>query len=1129
MTLGLTVPIAAAGAAALQSFGDFERLQNALVAITGDASIAAEQFERLKVIAEAPGLALPQVVKASASLQAVGLSALEAEETIKQYGNAVARSGGGAAEFDGAVLALTQIASKGKISAEELNQLGERIFEIRPALQAAFGTSNSEELQKLGISAQDFIARTTAELGKLERVQGGLSNSFENFRDSVQGSLATLGKAISDSIDFPAILNGISDAIKSVTNAFNDLSPEQKRFAVVFAGLTALVGPAVFAYGKLTQAYGLLRVEYYRIITAALAKVKAELLAKGATEAAEKATITSTLAIRASLAAIAPYLLAIGALVAVAYGLSKAMDKAGESINVVTELNQQASESVATEKAQTQALIGVINDQTKSINDKKGALAELKKINPEYFGDLDIERDGIKKINDQYTDYIANITKAAKAKIGGEKLEQLLKDEITSLNQINEIEKKITDQTLKLGKARQNTSALGASTGSMGSYSAVLAIEQQITNLKNQKQALQDSQNQIKNNIKETENFIIANTNFNKTIDDGGGGGGGISDNLKKQLQEISNELAEVDKLFKAGLITGSEASEEKLKLLEDRLKLLVINGFNPTSQAVLSTKNEIKNLQNELGQQFATVDIFDNLSKQFTNLDNQLKVGTITSFQATSEKVQLLTAEMQRLKDEGVSPASEEFQRLTKIYDNLANAGNTIDISINTLIDNFKSAGLALNSIEKTALDELSSKISEVQNKSSKGLIGSTDASIEKVDAINNALKTLTEQNLGESNLAKELQNQLVNLNPFIEQVGFLKSEMQRLKDEGISPTSEEFQKLNKSYIELGEEQDNYVKNIAALITGVKDLSDPFNEIQTDTLTELSKQITIIQDKTKAGLLSDTDADVERINAIKSALNTLIEQGLGGTDAAAKLQEQLKGAESSVKTTYTNIFDFLGNKIASLPGIAEKLGENVQTLGPKIGKAFEGAVAAVQQVFSTFGAFFDMQEAKIDQFEEKEKERIANSIMGEEAKEAALANLNEKVLKKRKALARKQAALDKASALFSATIAGANAVLQALAVPLIGPVLAKITAGLVAAQLAFIAATPLPSLAIGTDLVKSDGLAMLHKGEAVVPADVAKGGFNGSGGMAQVSGRIQGTDIILVSDYAMNFKNRIR
>lgn len=992
MTLGLTVPIAAAGAAALQSFGDFERLQNALIAITGDASIAAEQFERLKVIAEAPGLALPQVVKASASLQAVGLSAQQAEETIKQYGNAVARSGGGAAEFDGAVLALTQIASKGKISAEELNQLGERIFEIRPALQAAFGTSNSEELQKLGISAQDFIARTTAELGKLERVQGGLSNSFENFRDSVQGSLATLGKAISDSIDFPAILNGISDAIKSVTNAFNDLSPEQKRFAVVLAGVTALIGPATAAYGFLLKTYGLLRIEYIKQVAAVLAKAKADQVATVASGVATKTTVGFTIALRAALATVAPYVLAIGALVGIAYAISKNMDDATASTIDYNQVREESLKSIATEINQSENLIKVINDETKSKEDKKKALDGLIALSPEYFKGLTTEKDDIKKINEQYTDYVTNLKKAAFARAAQGQQDQIA---INILNEENALRQLRAKQARQEADAAAQTARLQKGLSREGTNLAQNAVDatQREINARILKIGVLSKESDALSEIINKNSQVVTP----KKTDTGGGGPEVDLTPFQKSLKNINDELAEVDKLFKAGLITGSEASEQKLKLLEDRLKLLVTNGFNPTSQAVLGTKNEIQNLQNELGQQFASVDIVDNLSKQFTNLDNQLKVGTITSFQATSEKVQLLTAEMQRLKDEGVSPASAEFTKLTD------------------------------------------------------------------------------------------------------------------------------------KYAELATEQDGIVKNIGALVTGVKDLSDPLQLLADETLTELNKQITLIQEKTAAGLISQSDADVERINAIKTALNSLIEQGLGGTDAAAKLQEQLKGAESSVKTTYTNIFDFLGNKIASLPGIAEKLGENVQTLGPKIGKAFEGAVAAVQQVFSTFGAFFDMQEAKIDQFEEKEKERIANSIMGEEAKEAALANLNEKVLKKRKALARKQAALDKASALFSATIAGANAVLQALAVPLIGPVLAKITAGLVAAQLAFIAATPLPSLAIGTDLVKSDGLAMIHKGEAIVPADVAKGGFNGSGGMAQVSGRIQGTDIILVSDYAMNFKNRIR
>ena len=260
LTLGLTAPLIGFGAVATKSFADFEKLTKSLEAITGDAALAAEQFERLKVIAEAPGLALPQVVSASAKLQAVGLSAEQAEKTIIEYGNAVARSGGGAAEFDGAVLALTQIASKGKISAEEINQLGERIFEIRPALEAAFGTANSEELQKLGISSEEFIARTVEQFSKLQRVNGGLANSFENFRDSVTGSLATLGESIAKSINLQGILDNVSNALKKAADFFRNLSPEAQKAIVVFGLTVAALGPVILIFGKLQLAIGTIRI-----------------------------------------------------------------------------------------------------------------------------------------------------------------------------------------------------------------------------------------------------------------------------------------------------------------------------------------------------------------------------------------------------------------------------------------------------------------------------------------------------------------------------------------------------------------------------------------------------------------------------------------------------------------------------------------------------------------------------------------------------------------------------------------------------------------------------------------------------------------------------------------------------
>lgn len=54
-----------------------------------------------------------------------------------------------------------------------------------------------------------------------------------------------------------------------------------------------------------------------------------------------------------------------------------------------------------------------------------------------------------------------------------------------------------------------------------------------------------------------------------------------------------------------------------------------------------------------------------------------------------------------------------------------------------------------------------------------------------------------------------------------------------------------------------------------------------------------------------------------------------------------------------------------------------------------------------------------------------------------------------------------------------------------------------------------------IPSLAVGTDFVNKDGLAMLHRGEQVVPANVSGGGFsNGSGSLVA---RVSGGDLLFV------------
>lgn len=260
LTQSLTIPLAGIGVAAGKSFADIEKLENALAAVMKlepQSEALREEIERLRQVAAAPGLAFDQAVKASARLQAVGLDANQAREAIAEFGNAVARSGGGATEFDGAILALTQIASKGKISAEEINQLNERIFEIRPALQAAFGTSNSEELQKLGISSEEFIAKVTQEFAKLERVNGGLANSFENFRDSAAQAFGELGREINKLFDLEGIINKVSTALASAVKWFIGLDDNVKKNIIRFALFAAAIGPTLLIIGKLTSVFAI--------------------------------------------------------------------------------------------------------------------------------------------------------------------------------------------------------------------------------------------------------------------------------------------------------------------------------------------------------------------------------------------------------------------------------------------------------------------------------------------------------------------------------------------------------------------------------------------------------------------------------------------------------------------------------------------------------------------------------------------------------------------------------------------------------------------------------------------------------------------------------------------------------
>jgi hypothetical protein len=260
---------------------------------------------------------------------------------------------------------------------------------------------------------------------------------------------------------------------------------------------------------------------------------------------------------------------------------------------------------------------------------------------------------------------------------------------------------------------------------------------------------------------------------------------------------------------------------------------------------------------------------------------------------------------------------------------------------------------------------------------------------------------------------------------------------------------------------------------------------------------------------------------------------------GVGsGTPSTPKTRQKVETATVSTKTIdsvgSTDVGGQLqGGRMADLPlqgmdAVASKMG-NLSEMVLSFADQFGGVFG---QVFDFIGQNIDNQMTKLDNYYNKEAERIANSKKTEEQKQKALEKLDEKVAKKKAALQRKQAIADKARAMFEATINVAAQVAASIA----NPVMAAIVAGLGAAQIATIAAAPIPAFAQG-GLVFGPTMGLVGEGigttrsnpEVIAPLDKLSQFIGGGQQNIVVTGRLDGTDILLSSKQTLINSRRVR
>jgi len=212
--------------------------------------------DRLRQIANTtPGVEFGTAARASLQLQGAGADAAFAERAIIGLSNALLLAGGSSQDLQGAVQAFAQMASKGTISAEELNQqLAERLPGLRKLMFETFGTANAEQLNKQ-VGVQGFITGIIQALYKtrkqvpfeLPEVIGRGKNLLDNVLSNIG---IGLGKA------FTPIINSLAAVMSNIKPEFlqklgENIGKEFTKIVEMFGGVPRIVATIIVAIQEL--------------------------------------------------------------------------------------------------------------------------------------------------------------------------------------------------------------------------------------------------------------------------------------------------------------------------------------------------------------------------------------------------------------------------------------------------------------------------------------------------------------------------------------------------------------------------------------------------------------------------------------------------------------------------------------------------------------------------------------------------------------------------------------------------------------------------------------------------------------------------------------------------------------
>jgi tape measure domain-containing protein len=216
-----------AGSAVLSYSANLEQTKVGFATLLGSTEAATKHLKDLQVFAASTPFEFAGLAEASRRFQGVGVEAAKVIPLMRDIGNAASAAGASSEQLDRITLAFSQIIAKGKLSAEEVNQLAESGIPAWKLLSDTLGKSK-EEVIKLAeqgkISSDVFLAAfqqfSQANFGDAMQKQSRTFNgAISNIKDSLMIAANTAFQPLYDRISNLAVR--FADDIQKQGNDFN--------------------------------------------------------------------------------------------------------------------------------------------------------------------------------------------------------------------------------------------------------------------------------------------------------------------------------------------------------------------------------------------------------------------------------------------------------------------------------------------------------------------------------------------------------------------------------------------------------------------------------------------------------------------------------------------------------------------------------------------------------------------------------------------------------------------------------------------------------------------------------------------------------------------------------------------